>query len=244
MKIQFRTYDGRHPFVLGAIGKRAVALLDVGNLGDGESTTTLLQREVEARGGTYYGLDSNEPLTKKLNLPNQKVGDLHHAPFDDASFDVVYAGEILEHTWEPNKMIRECYRILKPGGQLILDTPNAYSITNIVRFLLKREDSMGDIRVLTYHEARNAFADLKEKGELLLQPQHKIFYTPAMLKQLLETQGFVIESMGVTHKPHNLAHKLLLRMFPHSGRHLCVVARRATVDEAFADVKDKPLTYF
>lgn len=237
MRFHFVAYKGRLPFIRRAIAGRKVALLDVGNLGDGESTCALLKRDTEAGGGTYFGLDSNEGLTKKLNLPNQVVGDLHATAFKDESFDVIYAGEIIEHTWTPGRMIGECRRILKTGGRLVLDTPNPYSLPNIARFLLKREDSMGDNRLLTYHEAKNAFGELKEAGEILLQPQHKIFFTPAMLKQLLETHGFVIEEMGVTIKPRSLLHALLLRIFPHSGPHLCCIARKATVDEAFEDVK-------
>ena len=68
------------------------SFLDVGNLGDGESTFNEMKEAVEERGGQYTGLDSNEPLTKKLNLQNQVVGDIHNAPFDDNTFDVIYAG--------------------------------------------------------------------------------------------------------------------------------------------------------
>lgn len=236
MRINFRRYNGRHQFVTEALGNGPKRVLDVGNLGDGESTTTRLQREVQDRGGTYVGLDSNEPLTKKMNLPNQKVGDLHNAPFADNEFDAVYAGEIIEHTWTPALMLTECKRILKPNGLLILDTPNPYSLPNIIRFLFHKQDSMGDNRVMTYNEAKNAFHELKEGGEVLLQPQHKIFFTPAMLKQMFETHGFVLESIGVTFKPRNIFHKILLSIFPHGGPHLCVVGRKATLDEAFKDV--------
>ena len=69
MRFRFRTYSGRHAFVLDALGDRPLSLLDVGNLGDGESTCALLKKDVETRGGTYTGLDSNATLTRKLNLP-------------------------------------------------------------------------------------------------------------------------------------------------------------------------------
>ncbi len=237
MRFSFLKYPGRLHFIRSAIGDKKLTLLDVGNLGDGASTCAILKKDVERNGGTYYGLDSNEPLTKKLNLPNQVIGDLHKTEFKDGEFDMIYAGEIIEHTWTPAVMIGECRRILKDGGRIVLDTPNPYSVLNILRFLLKKEDAMGDNRTLVYHEAKNAFGELKEKGQVLLQPQHKIFFTPAMLKQLLETQGFVIETIGCTIKPRGIIHKLLLWMFPQSGPHLCVVARKTTVDEAFADVR-------
>ncbi len=243
MRFSFKIYKTRHNFVQQAIAGKKLHLLDVGNLGDGESNCRLLYKDVTDAGGTYAGLDSNEALTQKMNLPGQVVGDLHHTPFESDTFDAIYAGEIIEHTWTPAVMIGECRRILKPGGLLIIDTPNAFNIVHVGRYLRYGEDSMGDIRVQTYHEAKCAFTDLKERGDVLLQPQHKIFYTPAMLKQLLETQGFVIESMGVTHKPGSLLHRFLLWLFPQCGRHLCFVARKATVDDAFADVKDRTDTF-
>lgn len=240
MQFTFSTYRGRHQFVLSALEHlrgKPYALLDVGNLGDGASTCMLLRNEVREHDGRYVGLDSNEPLTRRLNLPDQVVGDLLSAPFPDVTFDAIYAGELLEHTWEPSVMIQECYRLLKPGGVLILDTPNPYSIVNIVRFLLHRRDSMGDNRTLTYHEAANAFDHLKGSDHVLLQPQHKIFYTPAMLRQLLECHGFRMETIGCTTKARSLLHRICLRILPHTGPHLCCTAIKTTVEEAFADVR-------
>lgn len=239
MRFSFIPYrNGRHGFVTGVIDRLGpVKLLDVGNLGDGESTNLLLKKEVEARGGTYCGLDSNEPLTRKLSLPNQKIGDLHAAPFGDGEFDVIYAGEILEHTWTPSLMVSECYRILKPGGLLVLDTPNPFCISRILLFFLRKQDSMRDERTLTYHEAKDRFGQLKGRGEVLLQPQHKLFYTPAMLKQLCDTHGFALESIGTTIKPRSVIEKILLWMFPHGGQHLCIIARKADLEETFQDIR-------
>lgn len=236
MRSSFRRYQSRVQFIREVIGDRTVTLLDVGNLGDGASTCAILKADVERCGGTYFGLDSNAALTKKLGLPNQILGDLHRTSLPEASFDILYAGEIIEHTWTPAVMIDECRRLLKPGGLLVLDTPNPYALQCLARFLFRSEDWMGDNRFLTYQEAKHAFSSLEAQGQVLLQPQHKIFFTPAMLYQLLETRGFVVVSIGCTLKPKNMLHRLMLWMFPQSGHHLCVVARKASIDEAFADV--------
>jgi len=239
MNFFFRIFGGRHEFVLHAIGTRPLKLLDVGNLGDGASTCVELRNVVEENGGTYVGLDSNEQLTRTLNLSSQVIGDIHHTNFPDSSFDAIYLGELIEHTWIPSTIMQECARILKPSGLLIIDTPNPYSLVHILRFLLLKRDSMGDNRTLTYHEAKNTFSELKEGGATLLQPQHKIFFTPAMLTQLLETHGFVVEEIGCTRKARTILHRILLWIFPQTGPHLCCVARKATLDEAFADVVGK-----
>src|SRR6185437_15453833 len=48
-------------------------------------------------------------------------------PFDDCSFDVVYAGNVLEHTEDPVKVVIEAVRVLRPGGILHAEFPNFLS---------------------------------------------------------------------------------------------------------------------
>lgn len=57
---------------------------------------------------------------------------------EDSSYDVVFATEILEHTLDPLYMLREIVRLLRPGGLLILTTPNQVTLSNRLRALLGR----------------------------------------------------------------------------------------------------------
>lgn len=50
-------------------------------------------------------------------------GDLAAIPFDDASFDVVIAAEVLEHTPDAQTGAVELLRVLKPGGRLVISLP-------------------------------------------------------------------------------------------------------------------------
>ncbi|MFN2540231.1 MAG: methyltransferase domain-containing protein [Mycobacteriales bacterium] len=49
-------------------------------------------------------------------------GDAARLPFPDALFDVVVAGEVLEHVLDPAVVVAEACRVLKPGGTLVIDT--------------------------------------------------------------------------------------------------------------------------
>lgn len=49
--------------------------------------------------------------------------DLHHAPFEDNSFDVIFCNHVLEHVEDANQCMRELYRIMKPGGFGIFQIP-------------------------------------------------------------------------------------------------------------------------
>ncbi len=48
-------------------------------------------------------------------------------PFPDESFDIVYSANVLEHTQNPEQVLREAMRVLRPGGHLYLEMPNYLS---------------------------------------------------------------------------------------------------------------------
>jgi len=49
--------------------------------------------------------------------------DIQHMPFDDASYDMLYASHVLEYIRDDIGALREIYRVLKPGGLAILPVP-------------------------------------------------------------------------------------------------------------------------
>lgn len=72
-----------------------------------------------------------------LDIEDGENVDVQHdlnepLPFEDNRFSNIVAGEIIEHVLEPYKFLKECYRVLKPGGRLILTTPNAIGLQNIL----------------------------------------------------------------------------------------------------------------
>ena len=65
-----------------------------------------------------------------------KVADVEQGlPFDDQSFDVIHAGEVLERLYDTKHFFEECHRVLKKGGILLFATPNLNSLENRVRVI-------------------------------------------------------------------------------------------------------------
>jgi len=54
------------------------------------------------------------------------VADASNMPLDDGSFDIVLCTEVLEHCSDPQAIVNECYRVLKPGGTLIVTVPSIF----------------------------------------------------------------------------------------------------------------------
>jgi SAM-dependent methyltransferase len=57
-------------------------------------------------------------------------------PFDGESFDVVVAGELLEHIRDPAGLVSEARRALRAGGTFVGSVPNAFRLKNRLRFLV------------------------------------------------------------------------------------------------------------
>lgn len=70
----------------------------------------------------YVGADfpGNPDASLQLN-PDGAV------PADDSSFDVVVSTQVLEHVAEPQLHLSECFRVLRPGGQLLLSTHGVFA---------------------------------------------------------------------------------------------------------------------
>ena len=51
-------------------------------------------------------------------------GNLAELPLPDASVDTVVNFQVIEHLWDQAQFLRECFRVLRPGGELLVSTPN------------------------------------------------------------------------------------------------------------------------
>lgn len=59
-------------------------------------------------------------------------------PFRDGALDGIFAGEVIEHLFDPVTFLIECRRVLGPDGSIVLTTPNLAALTDRIRFIVGR----------------------------------------------------------------------------------------------------------
>ena len=83
--------------------------------------------EFQRSGLECHGIDRDEESVSILkDLVDVKKVDISTDifPFDDETFDIVYHKSLIEHLYTPDHLMAETYRILKPGGRVIIFTPD------------------------------------------------------------------------------------------------------------------------
>ena len=98
-------------------------VLDVG-CGDGD-----LVLAVQSRGWQAEGIDPDPAAVQfaRQRGADVRLGALSDQRYDSDSFDGIVMNHAIEHVADPVGSLRECHRILRPGGRLILATPNIES---------------------------------------------------------------------------------------------------------------------
>jgi 2-polyprenyl-3-methyl-5-hydroxy-6-metoxy-1,4-benzoquinol methylase len=102
----------------------------------------------------------------------QAIGEL--LPLADGSFDCVLLSEVIEHLEAPQVSIREAARVLRPGGLLLVTTPNYRSFWPIMEWIV----------------------DLLDKAPKMAGEQHITRFYPSSLRQLLVESGLRTDYFG------------------------------------------------
>ncbi len=134
-KLLFPTFRNRYRFVAARLKKYAAGRSDAGpgfayalNLGTGEGD---YDRMIAGYSTQVLGCDVNEEDLAHARTLNQGVMNLRYEPnnalaltYESDTFDLVVSCEVIEHVGDPAQMIREMYRVLRPGGVAIMTFPS------------------------------------------------------------------------------------------------------------------------
>jgi ArsR family transcriptional regulator len=98
----------------------------IADIGAGEGTLSLLLAQ---RAERVIAVDNSEKMVaygreaaRKAGVSNieYRVGDLEEMPLDDASIDLALFSQSLHHALHPQAAVKEAWRILKPGGRVVI----------------------------------------------------------------------------------------------------------------------------
>lgn len=172
--------------------KKGERLLDVG-CGNG-----LYLDFAKARGAEVYGNDVDEyqlrPIINKHGREKIRIGELKDNAWDSEFFDDATLWHQLEHDFDPLTTIKEIYRILKPGGTVVVDVPN---IDCLERSIFGRYWAMYAV------------------------PSHLNHFSPKSLTKLLEKNGFAVSEIRFpAFKPMGFSLSLLFWFSENFNFHL------------------------
>jgi SAM-dependent methyltransferase len=152
-----------------------------------------------------FDVTATEVFPEQFKAPNVrclKVNLNEKTPFEDKSFDVVFAVEIMEHLEAPRAFLREIHRILKPGGLVIVTTPNISSLPSRAFFMLT---GYFDLFVPTEGRLKDSYS-AEADGHISPLPNW-------MVRYFLKEVGFKVEAERYTMAYVPLVPRRVLKYF-------------------------------
>ncbi|MGI9162338.1 MAG: class I SAM-dependent methyltransferase [Mycobacterium sp.] len=114
------------------------------------------------------------------------TANLAALPCPDSSVDVVVNFQVIEHLWDQPQFITECLRVLRPGGQLLISTPNRITFT-----------PGSDVPVNPFHTRElNAteLAELLVDGGFRVDGVYGVFHGPRLVEMDARHGGSIIDA--------------------------------------------------
>lgn len=184
-------YENRRHILALVESNPDAQLLDCG-CGSGDFT-----RQVAEKIGTSHvsGIEciSEVELVSRgsIQIVHSDLND--HFPFDNESFDVVHANQIIEHLYETDTFIEEIYRVLKKNGYAVISTPNLAALHNILSLVFGKQPFSAHVSnkviVGNSFDPKHGFKHAN-RGEI-----HLRVFTYESLVELFEYHGFTVEKI-------------------------------------------------
>lgn len=141
-----------------------------------------------ARSVTAVDYDAATVAHVRARYPAVTVreGNLADLPIPDASVDVVVNFQVIEHLWDQSQFIAECRRVLRPGGRLLISTPNRITFT-----------PGSDVPLNPFHTRELNAAELDElltDGGFAVDGMYGVFHGPGLMDLDARHGGSIIEA--------------------------------------------------
>lgn len=172
---------------------------------------------MQSLGNRVEGVEISEYSINRAREKGIKVYDLNlnqvWADKIDKKYDVVFAGEVLEHVFETDLFLSNINKVLKIGGRMILSTPNMASLGRRLLLLL----------------GKNPQTELTTRDGLA---GHVRYFVYKPLKKIIEYNGFKV--LKFTSEVVNMSYSGVLcssrlaKLFPTFGRSLIFEAEKVS----------------
>lgn len=189
----------------------------------------LLHNKISNVAKDLWGIDIDEMSIEKLQqlgINNLLHGDAEHlglvAGLKEQKFDVIIAGELIEHLDNPGLFLESCKDLIEENGILVLTTPNAFRLINFFTVFFNIE---------------------------IIHPDYNFWFSPTSLKTLLEKHGYFIREFYIDSNPlgvsikknlglgeimtriiyalvNHVIAKLIIKIWPYFGNGLIFIAQR------------------
>ena len=140
-------------------------------------------------GKTVYAVEPDAETLARNPAPHHLCASGEAIPLPDESVDAVVCENVVEHLVNPSDVLRELYRILRPGGRFVFVTPNAWSYSAIVTRLTPQ----------SFHEAFLAWlVRLGGSGNKKPYPTAFRMNTKRQIQVLAAANGFAVRELHST----------------------------------------------
>jgi SAM-dependent methyltransferase len=174
-----------------------------------------------------FGLDWNQEAVAARAQPDSLVADASALPVRKDAVDCIIMGEFLEHHVAIEKFLGEAQRVLKPGGLLLITTPNPLFLNRLLRrWLMPGKGNLRDngnlAAAMGYHD-------------------HRVLWDPLSLAHIVTRAGFDVDEMsalgtwipGLGRLVPYFRRSLLMNFWPANrfGYITCVRCRKRSTDD-------------
>ncbi len=185
----------------------------------------ITEKELLSRAGTVVGCDIDPVSLDKDSAITRVASNLEQLPFAADSFDLVTCNMVVEHLQNPEQVFGEFFRVLKPGGTVVILTPNVLHWTMMISRLTPHWFHVFMRKRLFGSDEEDVFPTVYRAN------------TPGMLDQELHSAGFDnVDVRLLASVPHLvgmgpllyfefLIHRLTVAI-PKFREILCAVARK------------------